>query len=157
MVNQVNSTSQSVHEIMRGFQQSTFHEKIAEKSADVFELLPRMYEPKFKNPCWFANEKLNCLPYFNILGKPSSTSRILVSFVDSDYKLTRSPFYQNIHLSTMNDTLTHQSPERQYKWTKLIVAWIAPAIVDPGMFDYVGQCIWDAASSKVPKESALNL
>lgn len=66
---QVNHRAETVEEVMNGFSISAQHSEIASGSADVFQMLPSTYDPDFKNPCWFKNQTIKCLPYFNILGE----------------------------------------------------------------------------------------
>ena len=50
------------------YKQSPKHDQIVAASSDVFASLPEFFSSRFKNPCWFRDRTLHCIPYYHILG-----------------------------------------------------------------------------------------
>jgi hypothetical protein len=44
------------------------YESVRQLSPDVFKLLPREFNPDYRNPCWGSGPDLVCIPYFHIIG-----------------------------------------------------------------------------------------
>ncbi|GLC45365.1 hypothetical protein PLESTB_000314600 [Pleodorina starrii] len=55
-------------EYAKRYRRSDRFNLIEPESPDIWRVLPPSYDPRFKNPCWMAGERLRCVPYFHILG-----------------------------------------------------------------------------------------
>eukprot|EP00955_Chlamydomonas_euryale_P000345 3783-Chlamydomonas_euryale.AAC.2 len=58
----------SVDEVWAEYQPHAKHDALVAASPDVFEGLPEFFSSRTKNPCWFENRTLRCIPYYHILG-----------------------------------------------------------------------------------------
>ena len=65
---QAKPESISAADIWSHYKQSPKHDQIVAASPDVFASLPEFFSSRFKNPCWFRDRTLHCLPYYHILG-----------------------------------------------------------------------------------------
>ncbi|GLI71601.1 hypothetical protein VaNZ11_016865 [Volvox africanus] len=55
-------------EYAKRYRRSDRFNLIEPESPDIWKVLPPAYDPRFKNPCWMAGQRLRCIPYFHILG-----------------------------------------------------------------------------------------
>ncbi|PNW71586.1 hypothetical protein CHLRE_16g660390v5 [Chlamydomonas reinhardtii] len=59
----------NVSDYVHRYRRSDRFRKIEAESPDVWEVLPRNYDRRYKNPCWVTKDsKFRCAPYFHILG-----------------------------------------------------------------------------------------
>lgn len=61
----------SPHGVTRGALELAVHRL----QTDVFEAVPRTFDPLYKTPCWHSGGGLSCLPYFYLSGAASSPAR----------------------------------------------------------------------------------
>jgi len=67
---QVNNPDYEVQEVWAAHQHLPNYDNLIQAAKDTFDYLPKQYDPRFKNPCWYPEPggPLKCLPYFQILG-----------------------------------------------------------------------------------------
>lgn len=64
------SKPHNVSEIWRDFKPSPKADKIKETSPDIWTVLPKEFDAKYRNPCWTdpATNRFRCAPFFQIIG-----------------------------------------------------------------------------------------
>ncbi|KAG2490123.1 hypothetical protein HYH03_011429 [Edaphochlamys debaryana] len=65
---QVNAPTYHVNDIWTKHTHLPNFAEITRCAGDTFNVLPKEYDPAFKNPCWNDGTAFKCLPYFQILG-----------------------------------------------------------------------------------------
>ncbi|KAG1676849.1 hypothetical protein FOA52_010358 [Chlamydomonas sp. UWO 241] len=58
----------SVEQVWEEYTPHAKHDAIVKASPDVFKALPEFFSSRTKNPCWFQNKTLRCIPYYHIIG-----------------------------------------------------------------------------------------